>query len=1485
MKKVLSTLVGLSFVLMLGIQTKSYAQNGQCLISGACQFTNSNQWPQTTQSTNSGTFVELAPDMWPGDFAVCDVVFGTTYEWSLCDADGGNAITYDAQITLYNGTTNNILCYSDDLCGNKPKIRYTAAFTGTVKLQLNEFNCIQGTEQDTRIMWRAIASTQNDAEVSLIYSQGTVSTSASSPFVVRALVTNNGSTALSNLPVTLAVTGANTFNNTVNVANIPVGGRATVTFQGYPLAATGVCTLRVSVPSDGNNTNNFRLATQNVTTNELSYEEGSTSTGGAGFTNNTGEVASKFNINGTRSIDQLTLRFNTTGISYQAKIFSVNANGEPLTELFTTANLATVNGQVNIPVSPAVSVSNSFFIVVRQVGTTNFGLLYQEESPLRLNTFFFRSGTTTTWSDLSVSNLNFRSMVGARLTTGGGNPQDGECLTVGACQFTNTNQWPQTTQSTSSAAFVELSPDMWPGDFAVCNVINGTTYEWSLCTADGGDVAYDAQFTLFNGTTDALLCFSDDFCGDRPKIRYTATFTGTVKLQVNEFNCLEGRESDTRVMWRTVSTIQNDAEVSLIYSQGTVSTLANSPFVVRAIVTNNGLSAISNLNVTLGVTGSNTFNNTVNVASIPVGGRVTVTFPAFTLASTGTNNITVSVPNDGNNTNNSSTATQIVTTNQLSYEEGTTPTNGAGFNNSVGEIASKFTINGTRNIDQITLRFNTAGASYQVKIFGVDGSGAPSTELFTTANRTAAIGQVNIPVSPALSVTNAFFVVVRQVNPTPNMGLAYQTENPLRSNTFFFRSGTTTTWTDFSASNFNFRMMVGARIGGCTPPAAPGSISGNPNVCQGTSNSYSVAPVAGADTYTWTLPGGWTGSSTSNTINSTAGASNGIISVTANSTQCGSSAASTLNVSASTTPVIIGGIRGATGACSGASILYSVAPVAGATSYTWTLPAGWGGSSTVDSIRASIGSAGGTIAVTANNLCGTSQPVTLQATIVTLPGAPANITGEASICSGSSNTYTAAPVAGSSSYEWTLPSGWTGTSTSNVINTTAGTTGGNIQVRAVNTCGRSNQTSLSVIVNSSGSAAFNYGATAYCLGGNNPSGNPTTPGGVFSASPNGLVFANSQTGEINLQTSQPGNYVVTYTTPGTCSSTSSSQIALTRQASTAFTYSAATYCSNVALNPAPQLAPGATLGTFSATPAGLTINATTGVITLSSSAPGTYTVTNSIAASGGCDVATSTFSVTVNAAPTASVSGGATICSDGSQTVPVTITLTGTAPFNFTYSVSGSPTPITGYASNTFVINAAASGTYTVTTVQDASTCQNTGTGNAVVTINQRPTVTLNPFPNTLCIFDFPFTPTNGTPAGGTYSGPGVFNNQLTPALAGVGIHTLVYTITSPQNCIGSDSIEFEVDFCTSTNQTIDNSIHVWPVPASNRVFVALDGMNASNTQFSVLGLDGKTIELSHATTFQSGQAQIVVGELPKGLYQLVITHNDNLYKRMISVH
>src|SRR5205085_10660577 len=71
----------------------------------------------------------------------------------------------------------------------------------------------------------------NDAAVTALYSYGELPYCIVPAQVIKAVITNNGGVALTNLPVTLNVTGIDTFTDTQTVASIaPCGGQAIVTF-------------------------------------------------------------------------------------------------------------------------------------------------------------------------------------------------------------------------------------------------------------------------------------------------------------------------------------------------------------------------------------------------------------------------------------------------------------------------------------------------------------------------------------------------------------------------------------------------------------------------------------------------------------------------------------------------------------------------------------------------------------------------------------------------------------------------------------------------------------------------------------------------------------------------------------------------------------------------------------------------------------------------------------------------------------------------------------------------------------------------------------------------------------------------------------------------------------------------------------------------------------------------------------------------------
>jgi PKD-like domain len=144
--------------------------------------------------------------------------------------------------------------------------------------------------------------------------------------------------------------------------------------------------------------------------------------------------------------------------------------------------------------------------------------------------------------------------------------------------------------------------------------------------------------------------------------------------------------------------------------------------------------------------------------------------------------------------------------------------------------------------------------------------------------------------------------------------------------------------------------------------------------------------------------------------------------------------------------------------CEGTINIYSVTPASNATSYIWSLPKGWTGSSIVDSVTATTSANSGTITVVANNSCGSSNKLSLPVAVKAKPATPGPISGPTTICVGTINTYSVTPVFGVIDYAWLSSiNGWSivGLDSTNVISmaTKDFSSSGNLIVLAKNECG------------------------------------------------------------------------------------------------------------------------------------------------------------------------------------------------------------------------------------------------------------------------------------------------------------------------------------------------------------------------------------------------------------------------------------------------
>ncbi|MCX6224217.1 MAG: hypothetical protein NTV01_05625 [Bacteroidia bacterium] len=251
----------------------------------------------------------------------------------------------------------------------------------------------------------------------------------------------------------------------------------------------------------------------------------------------------------------------------------------------------------------------------------------------------------------------------------------------------------------------------------------------------------------------------------------------------------------------------------------------------------------------------------------------------------------------------------------------------------------------------------------------------------------------------------------------------------------------------------------------CPTPAQPSTITGPANPCQGSSQTYDVTNVSSV-TYTWTFPTGWaqTGGGTSNSVTVTVGSGSGNITVTP-SNACGNGTARTLSVAPTTVPAQPGTIAGSTSPCIGSSFSYSVTNVADV-SYNWSFPADWvqTGGGTTNSVTVTIGSTSGSITVIPSNSCGSGTGRSIAVSVTSsVPNQPSAITGFATPCQGTSQSYSVTNVAGVT-YTWSFPAGWsqTGGGTTSSVTVNVGSGSGDITVTPSNGCGNGTAQTLAV---------------------------------------------------------------------------------------------------------------------------------------------------------------------------------------------------------------------------------------------------------------------------------------------------------------------------------------------------------------------------------------------------------------------------------------
>ncbi|MDO8365422.1 MAG: HYR domain-containing protein, partial [Saprospiraceae bacterium] len=145
-----------------------------------------------------------------------------------------------------------------------------------------------------------------------------------------------------------------------------------------------------------------------------------------------------------------------------------------------------------------------------------------------------------------------------------------------------------------------------------------------------------------------------------------------------------------------------------------------------------------------------------------------------------------------------------------------------------------------------------------------------------------------------------------------------------------------------------------------------------------------------------------------------------------------------------------------------------------------------------------------------------------------------------------------------------------------------------------------------------------------------------------------------------------------------------------------------------------------------------------------------------------------------------SITGAAAVCAGSagnSYSAPTGFTV-------YAWTIMDNGTIVGSTNGQTVIVDAGAPGTFKLTLViTDVNGC--TSTCEMVVTVNANPVVTC-PADFSTCLDNNPITLTGGLPTGGVYSGTGVSGGEFIPMNAGTGAHTITYTYTDGNGCIGT---------------------------------------------------------------------------------------------------
>lgn len=557
------------------------------------------------------------------------------------------------------------------------------------------------------------------------------------------------------------------------------------------------------------------------------------------------------------------------------------------------------------------------------------------------------------------------------------------------------------------------------------------------------------------------------------------------------------------------------------------------------------------------------------------------------------------------------------------------------------------------------------------------------------------------------------------------------------------------------------------------------------------------------------------------------------------------------------------------------SLANTVSPtITGVQTGTFTAtPSGLGINSSTGVITPSASIAGNyVVSYTTNGPC--PRTVTSNISITAQDAATLSYGANSSFCNSQSSTVIPT-VTGVTTGNFSSATGLSISSSTGVINPSLSTPGNyTVSYTTNGSCPRT--VTSAVTITNADVATISYGANASFCSGRTTTVNPTITGvltGTYSSA-SGLSI-NSANGLVNPSASTVGNYTVRYITSGSCPDTATANIVILQNDDANFAYNGSSFCTSGA-NASPSSTPATGGGSYSSSPAGLILNATSGLITVASSTVGSYTVTYTT--SGSCPD-TAAINIQITASGSADfIYANASFCNSANNPSP---NILGIGGGTFSSSAGLSINSSSGQID----LSASTPGTYTVN-YNVSGSCP--ASDSTTVSILQSDAATISyaaanaTFNSSIQDTVYAFICTNPIPAalvfgtqGGTFTTneSGVILNSVTgeisSPISNLNFGPSVFVYTTAGACPAIDTF-WVSSTCATAIATLNDDIKLYPNPSFDGNF-NLEGNFDGAAEIDVYNLLGAKVQTINMNLFSGKNSIQINRELPKGEYLLLL--------------